>query len=623
MGNLETVPGANAPPVIAIVDDEEALREVLTRAFERAGFLTVPCAGPAQALQVVQTCTPDVFLMDMMMPEMTGAELARRLRQLPALSHAVIVLMTGAVKGVDQSEAVVAGLDAGANDYLFKPLELAETVARVRAWLKVKRARDEAAGRERAAGQALRAQQAYNRAIIASMADALLVVSGSGTIRICNRRALELLGYREEDLVGHSMGFIFATSDEASDRELGDLRSALSRGEIHDHDALLKRRDGSTVPVSLSCALLPKEDSAERPEMVLLARDISARKHLQDEQREYSEQLEEEAQRAHEYVEVVLRTASPQAELVGRCAAFQRVLRFVRDAAGAPSPVLILGESGTGKEVIARTIHANSARAEKPFVVLDCSALQGSLLESELFGHEKGAFTGAAAAKPGLVEVADGGTLFVDEVGEMPIELQAKLLRALETGEFRRLGAVKPGRADLRVIAATNRDLAAEVKRKRFRADLFFRLNVLAITLPPLRERREDVPLLARHFLENSRVTMTGEKRFRPEVLRCLQAYGWPGNVRELANVVERAVILSGTDASIEARHLPPEVRQSAGRPPAVGSVRSLAEAEKETIAAALAATKGNKTQAAKLLGIARVTLREKMELYDIPDPKG
>jgi DNA-binding response OmpR family regulator len=193
---------SDAGPLIAIVDDEAQVREVLCRAFDRAGFLTVPCAGPTQALQIVRTCCPDVLLVDMMMPEMTGAELTRRLREVPRLSHAVIVLMTGAVKGADRSEAVVAGLEAGANDYLFKPLDLAETVARVRAWLKVKRASDEAAGRARAAGQALQHEQAWSRAIIASMADALLVVSGNDAIRICNQRALELLGCRDEELVG-------------------------------------------------------------------------------------------------------------------------------------------------------------------------------------------------------------------------------------------------------------------------------------------------------------------------------------------------------------------------------------------------------------------------------------
>jgi transcriptional regulator with GAF, ATPase, and Fis domain len=249
--------------------------------------------------------------------------------------------------------------------------------------------------------------------------------------------------------------------------------------------------------------------------------------------------------------------------LVGNSEPFQRVLQFVKDAAPAPSPVLILGESGTGKEVVARAIHLNGPRADKPFVVMDCSAFSASLLESELFGHEKGAFTGASEMRRGLAEVADHGTLFVDEVAEMPLELQSKLLRVLEHGEYRRVGSSQARKADIRVLAATNQDLAAEVKRGRFRKDLFFRLNVLTITIPPLRERRADIPLLAEYFLKHCRVTISHEKRFTRDALRQLEAYAWPGNVRELANVVERAIIISGKGRELLSEHLPPEIRQT------------------------------------------------------------
>jgi transcriptional regulator with PAS, ATPase and Fis domain len=249
---------------------------------------------------------------------------------------------------------------------------------------------------------------------------------------------------------------------------------------------------------------------------------------------------------------------------------------------------------------------------------MDCAVLQGSLLESELFGHQKGAFTGATGAKAGLVEVADGGTLFVDEIGEMPLELQSKLLRVLEHGEYRRVGSVQDEKVDIRVIAATNRDLAAEVKKRRFRADLYYRLNVLSIVLPPLGERIEDIPLLTRHFLENSRVAFTGKKRLTADTLRCLEAYEWPGNIRELANVVERAIILSGTQAALRPEHLPPDIRNARRHPAQRLQGRSLEEAEKEAIAAALAASGGHKTRTAAILGIARITLREKMAKYGL-----
>jgi len=295
---------------------------------------------------------------------------------------------------------------------------------------------------------------------------------------------------------------------------------------------------------------------------------------------------------------------------VGRGAAYAETLAFIKTSSAVSSPVLILGESGTGKDVLARAIHLNGPRAEKPFVVVDCSTLHGTLLESELFGHERGAFTGAVEAKAGLVEVAEGGTLFVDEIGEMPLELQPKLLRVLERGEYRRVGSSRERRVDMRVIAATNRDLAAEVKRGRFRSDLYFRLKVLTHALKPLRERREDIAILAQHFLENSRVTLAVRKRFREDAQGHLEAYDWPGNVRELANVVERAVILSGDRELILPVHLPSEVRRRvhvASRP---GAVRSLAEVEREEVEKALALTGGNKSKAAELLGISRPTLR-------------
>jgi two-component system nitrogen regulation response regulator GlnG len=276
-------------------------------------------------------------------------------------------------------------------------------------------------------------------------------------------------------------------------------------------------------------------------------------------------------------------------------------------------------------------------------VVLDCSALQGSLLESELFGHEKGAFTGAAEAKPGLVEVADGGTLFVDEIGEMPLELQAKLLRALETGEFRRLGAVKPGKADIRVVAATNRDLAAEVKKRRFRADLYFRLNVLSITLPPLRERLEDIPDLVRHFLNIAEQEGLPSKSFEPAAIERLKRYHWPGNVRELENLVRRLMAIYSQDivtgemvenelASVsrapfnDTAERSGDLSESVERflsdyfmgfgqelPPAGLYTRVLRKVEFPLISAALAATRGNQIRAADLLGLNRNTLRKKI----------
>ena len=244
---------------------------------------------------------------------------------------------------------------------------------------------------------------------------------------------------------------------------------------------------------------------------------------------------------------VALRAHAPGAEPFGGILTtspkMQEVLRIIERVAPTDSSVLVLGESGTGKELVARAIHERSARAAHPFVPIHCGALPREVLESELFGHEKGAFTGAVGSKPGLMELADAGTLFLDEIGEMETESQVKLLRVLETGTFFRVGGTRPRQIDVRLVVATNRDLAEAIRAGEFRQDLYYRINTIAVQLPPLRERREDVALLARHFvLANAAY---GAKRLSPAALAALEGYTWPGNVRELLHVIERAVILS------------------------------------------------------------------------------
>ncbi|MCU0722510.1 MAG: sigma 54-interacting transcriptional regulator, partial [Planctomycetes bacterium] len=299
----------------------------------------------------------------------------------------------------------------------------------------------------------------------------------------------------------------------------------------------------------------------------------------------------------------VERSLGAGGRIVGESPVFRKALELVRRAGESDATVLLRGETGTGKEVLARLLHEAGTRRKGPFVAINCAALVGTLLESELFGHEKGAFTGATARKPGKFELAGGGTLFLDEIGEMAPEMQAKILRAIQEREFYRVGGTAPVSVDIRLVAATNRDLAAEVEAGRFRRDLYYRVGVVTIDVPPLRERREDVGPLLDHALAEacSRVKRKG-LRFSKEARRALEEYRWPGNIRELMNVVERAVVLGG-GSELGPDLLPPELT-GAPAARAGGAVITLREAERRAILAALESTGWKKGETAEILGI-------------------
>jgi transcriptional regulator with PAS, ATPase and Fis domain len=294
-------------------------------------------------------------------------------------------------------------------------------------------------------------------------------------------------------------------------------------------------------------------------------------------------------------------------------------VQLIEKIAPTDSTVLVRGASGTGKELVARALHRNSPRRDRPLVTINCAALQETLLESELFGHEKGAFTGALQAKAGLFEVAEGGTLFVDEIAEMAPGLQAKLLRVLEDGHYRRVGSTQEMRADVRVVAATNKQLENEMKANRFREDLYYRLNVVTIDLPPLRERRQDIPELVEHFVKNRQL---GPKHItvHPDALQALVRYDWPGNVRELANVIERAQILA-EDNTITLDDLPEALVEARGEDmAATGNPRHLREVERRHVLSVLHDENGNKVHAAKALGISRRALYRLIAKYRLDE---
>ena len=315
-----------------------------------------------------------------------------------------------------------------------------------------------------------------------------------------------------------------------------------------------------------------------------------------------------------------LRRAYNFSEIVGKSEALQRVFDIVNKVADTSANVLIQGESGTGKELIARSIHFNSGRGDKPFLAVNCGALPESLLESELFGHTKGSFTGAIADKVGLFRSVAGGTLFLDEVGEMPQSLQVKLLRALQEHEVTPVGASHPVKFDARIITATNKVLESEVEHGQFREDLFYRLNVVEIEVPPLRERPEDIPLLVKHLVAKSAIAQNQpEKPVTKDVLTALSKYSWPGNVRELENVIERAMILSGVEIDLDS--LPPKVQNSDNsndKDFELGSLQTLDEKERQYIAEILDRVDNHKGRAAEILGIDLSTLYRKLKRYGL-----
>jgi len=313
------------------------------------------------------------------------------------------------------------------------------------------------------------------------------------------------------------------------------------------------------------------------------------------------------------YLKQVLAEKGYQWDLIGRSAPAKKTFELIAKAAKVNSTVLITGESGTGKELVAHAIHKSSARAAQPFVVVNCASLPESLIEAELFGHEKGAFTGALERKEGKFELADNGTIFLDEIGCMPLNLQSRLLRVLQDNSVEKLGGTKPIKVDVRVIAATNLALEEAIKKNEFRSDLFYRLNVIRVQLAPLRERKEDIPLYAEYFVEKySREFNKGLKGLSQEAIRLLINYDWPGNVRELQNLMERIVALTENTESVQADDIPLEA--AAKNVVQEGLKEALLDFERRYIKNALAEAAGNQTKAAELLNIHRTTLISKMD---------
>ncbi|HYA97917.1 MAG TPA: sigma 54-interacting transcriptional regulator [Methylomirabilota bacterium] len=465
------------------------------------------------------------------------------------------------------------------------------------------------ATRRRDAEMALRQSEAHARTLFEFSPDAILVCDAQGRITEANARVETLFGYTRQELAGQPVELLVPERL----REAHPKHRAAFAAQPHMRpmgmglELYARRKDGSEFPVDI---LLGPVENQDNRVVFVVVRDLSERKRSEEALRR---SLEEKR-----YLEEELVTTSQFEEIVGNAPGLKRVLKQVETVAPTDATVLILGETGTGKELIARAIHRISPRAEYPFVKLNCSAIPSGLLESELFGHEKGAFTGAISQKIGRLELAHQGTLFLDEIGDLPLELQPKILRALQEKEFERVGSARTIPVNVRLIAATNRDLAKMVESREFRPDLYYRLKVFPVEIPPLRERLDDIPLLVKYFVDvHARRMNRHIETIPPETMHALTRWRWPGNIRELENLIERAVILSTGPVL----RVPLAELQDSGAPPAGEQSATLHDAERDHILRTLRETRGvigGPGGAARRLGVKRTTLNSKLKKLGI-----
>lgn len=443
----------------------------------------------------------------------------------------------------------------------------------------------------------------------------VLIVDDESSMRHMLRLVLEKEGYRITEAAGGEEALKLLDKETFS-AILCDIRMPGMDGMAFLQEMLKRRVDATLIMMSAYGSVDTAIECLKAG-----AYDYISKPFKPDEVKLTLSKAEEKLRLQRENVVLRLeisRRQSSKGQIIYRSSIMDKVLTLVNRVAEVNTPVLITGETGTGKELIARALHDQSPRREKPFVAVNCGAIAAGLMESELFGHARGAFTGAVQQKAGLFEAADGGTLFLDEIGELPLELQPKLLRALQEGETRRVGENRCRQTNVRVLAATARDLREEARLGRFRDDLFFRLAVFEIYVPPLRERREDIPLLTKHFI-GSIAAREGwpVPEISSDVLEVLGSYSWPGNVRELANFMERAMIFCRGDI-LDLGALPGEVRREERHAQKDFSIKkAVLRLEKEYIAKALAATGSNRTQAAQLLEISLRKLLYKIKEYD------
>jgi PAS domain S-box-containing protein len=620
---------AQAP--ILIVDDNPTNLLVLTQTLEDLTYPIIMANSGEEALEIASNEPPSLVLLDIMMPGMDGYETLSAMRELDELADIPVIFLSA----LDDLDYKVRGLSLGAVDYITKPFQIQEVLARVQTHLTISNLKNELAARNRQL-------ESTNEYILEAVAEGIYGLDPDGSITFANPAACKLTGYNQQDLIGQSvfdLHFFAQWDGSGYPMKNSPIFKTLNAQILLSSDQdVMWRKAGDHFPVEYTCA--PYLVGGESKGAVLAFQDITLRKRQENTLRQALtevEKLKEKLQAENTYLQNQIRTEGQFKDIVGQSAPLINLLEQVKQVALTNSTVLILGESGTGKEAIARAIHDNSPRASHPLIKINCGAISPNLIESELFGHEKGSFTGALKQRTGYFELADGGTIFLDEVGELPLEAQVKLLRVLQEQEVSRVGSEETISVDVRVIAATNKHLPTMVDQGLFRTDLFYRLNVFPLQIPPLRERREDIPLLANYFLKNLVKTLGKDfNDIAPESMQLLLDYHWPGNIRELQNVIERSAILNkGSRLLINQSLISSDITQAANSTSsqphtkensqqAIDNYR-LVDFEKQHILKILEITHwtiAGKGGAAEMLDLPASTLRSKMKKLGIHRPK-
>ena len=525
---------------ILIVDDEVANLKLLTEFLSQNGYKVRPTDRPRMAIDSALNQPPALILLDVKMPEMDGFEVCRLLRKDERTCDVPVIF----IRALHETEDKLKGFEVGWLDFITKPFQEEEVLARVRTHMDLRSMQLNLEELVAKRSTELARSEARYRGLVENSLVGVFATTPDGRFTFVNDAMVQMYNFDSAEQM-------LAEWSLARWNDLQDRQRMLD--DLHKHGQVRNFEAETITHTNRKCHVLFSVKQIDN-NIIGMVMDITDRKQAEIELKAaYTEIKELQSQLAAEsaYLQEEIRLEHNFDNIIGQSEALKYVLRRVEMVAAQDATVILLGETGTGKELIARALHQLSSRRKRPLVKVNCAALPAELIESELFGREKGAFTGATTAQAGRFELANNSTLFLDEIGEMPLALQAKLLRVLESGEFERLGSARTLHSNARIIAATNRDLEAEVRKKRFREDLWYRLKIFPITIPPLRDRVEDVPLLVDHFVQLFAKQMgkdAAHLKITKSSMQALESHPWPGNVRELKHIVEGALIISEKD---------------------------------------------------------------------------